>query len=159
MNKYKEHYIESLKSQRFMGVVFVIGVILLTIFVWICGVKELWPLKNKIILTIVGGFIAYGFGYSKIKKANKELKEVGGKRKMKIKKYKEYYTGRFVGWVLVILTTLVVIAIWIFGTSELWPLKNKIILTILGGIFAYIVYELVKKANKELKEVGEENEK
>ena len=77
MNKYKEHYIASFKSQKFMGWVFVILTSLLVIFVWIFGVKDLWPLKDKIILTIVGGFIVYGFGYLKIKEANKELKENG----------------------------------------------------------------------------------
>ena len=77
MNKYKEHYIDSFKSQKFMGWVFVILTSLLVIFVWIFGVKDLWPLKDKIILTVVGGFIVYGFGYLKIKEANKELKENG----------------------------------------------------------------------------------
>jgi len=79
MKKYKEHYIGSFKSQRFGGWLFVILISLLTIFVWIFGVKDLWPLKNKIILTIVGGFIIYAYGYLKIKLANKELKDIGEK--------------------------------------------------------------------------------
>ncbi len=77
MNKYKERYIESFKSQKYMGWVFVILISLATISVWIFGVEELWPLKSKIILTIVGGFIVYAFGYLKIKEANKELKGNG----------------------------------------------------------------------------------
>lgn len=75
MNKYKEYYIERITSERFMGWVFVILVSIVTIIIWIFGAKDLWPLKNKIILTIVGGLIIYCLGYLKIKKANKELKE------------------------------------------------------------------------------------
>jgi len=79
MDKYKEHYIESFKSQRFGGWLFVILITLVTIIVWIFGAKDLWPLRSKIILTIVGGFIVYAFGYIKIKLANKELKDIGKK--------------------------------------------------------------------------------
>lgn len=75
---YKEEYynqlIEEEKSKRFRGWFFLVVLPILTIFVWIFGVAELWSLKDKLILTGITIFFSYGLGYFQIKEANKEIK-------------------------------------------------------------------------------------
>jgi hypothetical protein len=75
MDKYKRAYIDNIKSRKFKGWTFAIIVSVVIIFLWLFGVPELWPLKNKIFVTAIGAFIVYGMGIREILEAKKELKK------------------------------------------------------------------------------------
>jgi cytochrome c biogenesis protein CcdA len=80
MKDYKKLYYNDLiaeeEKKRFSGWFFCIMLPAVIIFVWLFGVPELWPLKQKIWLTIVGGVVTLIMGYWQVKGTKEEIKKL-----------------------------------------------------------------------------------